>query len=259
MLFRGKEFRKCLAATETAAEINEDYFQQDHRDTDDDDVPPLSPLVTPQNVICPPPSSKKTKFDKEKRFRSTTDMEEELIRCLAEQKSLDEFKGLDFEADLVQLYTNIRVMMAEQYSENKEFGPVSEKEIEDDLTAAEIARAKIKREEEKKAIRAGYVRIKAKAKEIRQNYRKAVAEGQRSGSGGVVCDHWEELKALWGGSPATVEIRNAVISTQAGQDEEDFGSEEEVISPNEEEDVVETPCDKGSEEPTGKAKSLNLH
>ena len=48
MLFRGKEFRKHLAATETAAQINEDYFQQDHRDTDDDDVPPLSPLVAPQ-------------------------------------------------------------------------------------------------------------------------------------------------------------------------------------------------------------------
>ena len=77
-------------------------------------------------------------------------MVEKLIRCLAEQRSLYEFKGLDFEADLVQLYTNIRVMMAERYSENKEFGPVSEKEIEDDLTAAEIAKAKIKREEEKK-------------------------------------------------------------------------------------------------------------
>ena len=91
-------------------------------------------------------------------------MVEELIWCLAEQKSLYEFKGLDFEADLVQLYTNRRVMMAEQYSENKEFGPVSEKEIEDDLTAAEIAKAKIKRQEKKKAICAGYVRTKAKAK-----------------------------------------------------------------------------------------------
>ena len=63
-------------------------------------------------------------------------MVEELIGCLAEQKSFYEFKGLDFGADLVQLYTNIRVMMAERYSENKEFGPVSEKEIEDDLMAA---------------------------------------------------------------------------------------------------------------------------
>ena len=73
-----------------------------------------------------------------------------LIHCLAEQKSLYEFKGLDFEANLVQRFTNIRLMMAERYSENKEFGPVSEKEIEDDLTAAEIAKAKIKREEKKK-------------------------------------------------------------------------------------------------------------
>ena len=61
MLFRGKEFRKRLAATERAVEIDEDYFQQDHRDIDDDDVPPLSPLVAPQNVTCPPPSSKKNK------------------------------------------------------------------------------------------------------------------------------------------------------------------------------------------------------
>ena len=72
MLFRGKEFRKRLAATETAAEIDEDYFQQDHRDTDDDDVPPLSPSVAPLNVTCPPPSSKenqkKTKIDKENDF-----------------------------------------------------------------------------------------------------------------------------------------------------------------------------------------------
>ena len=97
-------------------------------------------------------------------------MVEELIRCLAEQKSLYEFKDLDFEADLVQLYSNTRVMMAERYSEDKEFGPVSEKEIEDDLTEAEIAKAKIEREEEKKAIRARYVRIKAKGKEIRQIY-----------------------------------------------------------------------------------------
>ena len=124
------------------------------------------------------------------------------------------------------------------------------------MTAAEIAEAKIKREEEKKAVRAGYVRIKAKTKEIHQNYRKAVTEWQRSGSGRVVCDHWEELKALWGGSPAPVTIRNAVISTQAGQDEEDFGSEE-FLSANEEEDVVQTPCDKESEESTGKAKYLN--
>ena len=61
MLFRCKEFRKRLATTETAAEIDEDYFQQDPRDTEDDNVPHLSPSVAPQNVTCPPPSSKKNK------------------------------------------------------------------------------------------------------------------------------------------------------------------------------------------------------
>ena len=47
-----------------------------------------------------------------------------------------------------------------------------------------------------------------------------------------------------------------MISTQDGQDEEDVGSEEEIRSKNEEEDVFET-LDKESEEPTGKEKSLN--
>ena len=48
-----------------------------------------------------------------------------------------------------------------------------------------------------------------------------------------------------------------MISTQAGQDKEDFGSEEEVTSANEKEDVIDTLCDKESEKATGKAKSLN--
>ena len=181
MLYRGKEFRKRLAATETAAKIDEDYFQQDHRDTDDDDVPLLSPSVPLENVTCPPPSRKKTKFDKEKRFRWTTDMVEELIRCLAEQKTLYEFKGLDFEADLVQLYTNIRVMMAERYSENKEFGPVSEKEIKDDLTAAEIAKAKIKREKKKKSYTCRICQDKSKGQENPLKLSKSCHRGAEVG------------------------------------------------------------------------------
>ena len=92
MLLRGKEFRKHLAATETAAEINEDYFT----------------FSSPSKYDLPSSKQqKKTKIDKEKWFRWTTDMVEDLIPCLAEQKSLYEFKGLDFEADLVQLYTPI--------------------------------------------------------------------------------------------------------------------------------------------------------
>jgi len=64
-------------------------------------------------------------------------------------------------------------------------------------------------------------------KEIRQNYRKAVTEGQRLGSGKVVCDNWEKLKVIWGGSPATVTIKNSVTSAQFDDEDEDslFGAQ----------------------------------
>ena len=64
----------------------------------------------------------------------------------------------------------------------------------------------------KKAIKNGYDRIKTKAKEIRQNYRKAGSEGKHSGSGKIVCDNWEKLKSIWGGSPSTACIENSASS-----------------------------------------------
>ena len=42
-----------------------------------------------------------------------------------------------------------------------------------------------------------------KVKEVRQDYRKAVASGRRSGCGKLICENWDTLKTLWGGSPAT--------------------------------------------------------
>ena len=40
-------------------------------------------------------------------------MAENLIDILNDEKSKFEFKGLDFDADLVRLYTNVRKTMAE--------------------------------------------------------------------------------------------------------------------------------------------------
>ena len=115
-------------------------------------------------------------------------MVDTLIDSLNDEKSKLEFKGLDFEADLVRLYTNIRKTMAEIYT-GGEFGIVEVKEIKDGLNTNELALEKIRFETEKKGIRNGYERIKTKSKEIRQNYRKAVGEGRRSGSGKIVCDN----------------------------------------------------------------------
>lgn len=109
-----------------------------------------------------------------------------------EPKTIYEFQGKDFEADIVKLYKDIRVMMASIY-ENGEFGPVAPREVPEGLKAKEIAKIRLQIESDQKAIKLGYDRIRNKSKEIRQNYRKAVSEGQRSGSGKVVCDIWELL------------------------------------------------------------------
>ena len=66
--------------------------------------------------------------------------------------------------------------------------------------------------EEKRLTKIRYDRVKQKIKDIRQDYRKAVTEGRRSGSGRLVCENWDTLKNLWGGPPATVAITNQITS-----------------------------------------------
>jgi hypothetical protein len=99
--------------------------------------------------------------------------------------------------------------------------------LPNDLSTIELAREKNRLENEKKLIKTSYDRVKTKAKEIRQNYRKAVTEGRRSGSGKVVCDNWDKLKNIWEGSPATVSIQNSISSINFDDDERDDGDDEE--------------------------------
>ena len=61
---------------------------------------------------------------------------------------------------------------------------------------------------ENKATKIGYERIKQKVKDVRQDYRKAVTEGRRSGSGKLVCENWDQLKTLWGGWTIPQHIRS---------------------------------------------------
>jgi len=121
----------------------------------------------------------------------------------------------------------------------------------------------MRREEERKAISVGYTRIKAKVKEIRQNYRKAVTEGQRSGSGKVVCDNWEELKVIWGGSPATVTIKNSVTSAQfddslfGAQGDNQFYSENDNDSGDDEHSLGSDNLPKENPQPISQQKTTN--
>ena len=157
-------------------------------------------------------------------------MVESLLLYANEIKTQYEYKGLDSEADLTKFYNEVRKSMAGQY-EVRHFGAVDEGD--------------------KKLTKMGYQRIKAKVKEVRQQYRKAVTEGRRSGSGRIVCDNWELLKSIWGGSPATTTISNAVCSfddkeTIHFDEDEDVGEEEE--EEEEEEDEIEMAKEKEVEE-----------
>ena len=62
----------------------------------------------------------------------------------------------------------------------------------------------------KEKVKAKEKEIKEKVKAIQQDYRKAVTEGRRSSSGKLVCDNWEKLKALSGGSPAVTTLTNSI-------------------------------------------------
>jgi len=180
------------------------------------------------------PSKKKCKREAGKsRFRWTPEMVDTLIDCLNDEKSKQEFNRLDFEADLVALYSNIRVTMAGIF-ESGEFGVIEVKEIAEGLETKDLALEKVRYETEKKEIRNGYERIKTKAKEIRQNYRKAVGEGRRSGSGRIVCDNWDKLKAIWGGSPATTSIENSISSISMENDDIDRGFDDWEFSDKDE-------------------------
>ena len=72
------------------------------------------------------------------RFRWTLEMIDTLIDCLNDKKSKFEFKGLDFEADLVKLYSNIRKRMVEIYKDGQ-FGVVDLEKIAEGLSTKELA------------------------------------------------------------------------------------------------------------------------
>eukprot|EP00794_Sanderia_malayensis_P008375 gene8375-9274_t len=59
-------------------------------------------------------------------------------------------------------------------------------------------------------IKRGYTHIQEKIQEIRQKFSEAVTSGQRSGSGKIVLEFYDQLVQLWGGSPATEPLPSGV-------------------------------------------------
>ena len=130
-------------------------------------------------------------------------MVEDLIEALEASKTEYEGRGLDFEGDLVKLYSELRRTMSEKYEET-DFGPAAvskpTKSIEE-MSKEEFKEQKKNADGQQKAIKLGYDRIKAKVKKLRSNFQKAVAEGTRSGSRRIIKDNWDALVRIWGGAP----------------------------------------------------------
>ena len=155
------------------------------------------------NKTCPPVVAKTTK-----KWKWTDEMLKGLLKYIQEFKSLKEFEGVDFEADLIVFYEEIRKVMADNFDD---FGPskvsespkpvqeMSEKELKEFNDQVKI---------EKSAIKKGYDRIREKIKVLRQDYRVAVNNGTKSGSGKIIRENWDDLTKIWAGSPATKAIKN---------------------------------------------------
>ena len=95
----------------------------------------------------------------------------------------------------MKLYSQLRKTMSEKYAE-RDFGPTAVSEATksmEEMSKEEFKEHKNNADGQQKAIKLGYDRIKAKAKKLRSNFQKAVAEGTRSSSGRIIKDNWDAL------------------------------------------------------------------
>ena len=154
---------------------------------------------------------------KARKFSWAPETIEALLKYTKEYKTKCEFSGVDFEADLQSLYTELRRCMANENPED--FGPVELTVITEvkDMETAEYSAFRKTIDDEKARVRKGYERIKEKLKTLRQDYRNAVNRGTRSGSGKLVQDNYDLLTEIWGGSPATTSLSFGIDGDTIGE------------------------------------------
>ena len=161
---------------------------------------------------------KKTKKNPKNKAWSA-DQVELLLRYLKDFKTKCDFNGIDFEADLASMYTEIRRCMAADFPE--EFGPevVTEpiKPLKE-MSEKEYEAFKKHRDSERTHLKKGYDRVKEKIRNVRQDFRTAVNKGTRSGSGKIVQENFDLLSEIWGGSPATTSLSFGIDADTLGTD-----------------------------------------
>ena len=181
-------------------------FPMDDDSSADDTQSPLDPLspIAREDSNSPTEDSSEKKGAKS-RWKWNDEKLNALILCLYDYKAQKDFQGKDMESDLVRLYEDLRKMMATKFPP-EDFGPEYVSNIPKDLTDLEKATL------EKKQIKVGYNRIKYRVKILSQNFKKAVVDGTRSGSGKLIVENWDQLISTWGGCPSVKKIHGAVVS-----------------------------------------------
>ena len=214
---RHQKNKKNGQSEEKAPEANEEFLLVDNDGNAANDVGTTKRKAAKRKQNFDASSST---VKKQKKWSWSAELVEKLLIYVKEYKTQCEFNGIDFEADLQSLYTEVRSCMATE--DPCEFGPqaLSEQINPRDMEKAEYEAYKSKRDEEKKLIRKGYDRIKEKIKNIRQDYRAAVNKGTRSGSGKIVQDNYDLLTDIWGGSPATTSLPFGVDGMDVDENDE---------------------------------------
>ena len=162
-----------------------------------------------------------------------------LIGCLYEYKVSKDFEGKDIEADLVKFYEDIRQLMARMYPP-EDFGLEEIDELPTDADDQEKLRLQKIIAEQKKQIKAGYGRIKSRIKIIRQNFKRAVVAGTRSGSGKIIIQNWDELVMIWGSCPSVKRIDGAAMTKTMEEVESEDSTSNDIPQDNDEE-ILEEP------------------
>ena len=151
------------------------------------------------------------------RWKWTPEMVDNLVKCWRSIKSQYKLKSLDFESDYVALYTEAREAMVVLYNEEN-FGPQKLAEMGDE---ADSNKYNTLITDQRKNMKIRYERGKQEARNIRQEFKIAVAQVTRSESSRVVYEIWVQLKILWGGSAADVCLINCRTTISHAEKESD--------------------------------------
>ena len=168
------------------------------------------------------PPAKKSKIKKgavstvsaNKKWSRKDEHGEALIGYIKDYKTLCDFKSIDFEADLKELYSAVCSSMAHRFP--SEFGP--DKVTEPSTCVKDwhvfwrvwVVQGNQQNYAGKDKISRAYERIKSKIKGIRQDYRTAISKGTRSGSRKIKKEHFDTLCDIWSRSPTTVMLPEGV-------------------------------------------------